>query len=239
MRQFCRRAVMSIALLGLATGAWAQAVKLDAITTFASSGADGDNGLPEEAAQGPDGTFYAISTFSPNQTVAFFRIDAVSHSHIVASTLDMGQPNPGASRLVLAPNGQFYASFVADQRGGIVAFDPVTNTAEVVRQFLFDAGTGGPGADGVFPGPLTLGRDGWLYGAMSLSSLDADDFESGSLFKFDPATGTFVTLHLFHFDEGGAYPFAALAQGADGALYGINLDVDTFCGNAFKFDTDT
>ena len=230
---------MSIALLTLATGASAQAVKMDAITTFASPGADGDNGLPDEAAQGPDGTFYAISTFSPNQTVAFFRIDPVSHDHIVATRLDLGQPSPGASRLVLAPNGQFYASFVADNGGGIVAFDPVTNTAKVVRQFLFDADTGGPGADGVYPGPLTLGRDGWLYGAMSLSSLEADDFESGSLFKFDPATGSFVTLHLFHYDEGGAYPFAALAQAADGAWYGINLDVDTYCGNAFKFDTDT
>jgi len=230
---------MSIALLALATGASAQAVKLDTITTFVSPGVDGDNGLPGEAAQGRDGVFYAISIFSPNLTVAFFRIDPVSHSHIVATTLDMGQPNPGASRLVLAPNGQFYASFVADLGGGIVAFDPVTNTAKVVRRFLYAPGTFDPGPDGAQPGPLTLGQDGWLYGAMSVSSFESDPNESGSLFKFEPATGAFVTLHLFQFDEGGAYPSAALAQGADGAWYGTDLDVDSFCGNAFKFATDT
>ena len=239
MRQFCGRAVMSIALLALATAASAQAVKLDTITTFVSPGLDGDHGLPGEAAQGRDGEFYAISIFSPDPIVAFFRIDPVSHSHIVATTLDTGQPNPGASRLVLAPNGQFYASFVADLGGGIVAFDPVTNTAKVVRQFLYASGTFDPGPDGVQPGPLTLGQDGWLYGAMSVSSFESDENESGSLFKFDPATGTFVTLHLFHFDAGGAYPSAALAQGADAALYGTNSDVDTFCGNAFKFDLNT
>ena len=159
MRQFCGRGVMSIALLALATGASAQAVKLDTITTFVSPGVDGDNGLPGEAAQGRDGVFYAISIFSPRPTVAFFRIDPVSHSHIVATTLDMGQPNPGASRLVLAPNGQFYASFVADLGGGIVAFDPVTNTAKVVRQFLYAPGTFDPGPDGAQPGPLTVGQE--------------------------------------------------------------------------------
>jgi hypothetical protein len=230
---------MSIAVLALATGASAQAVKLDAITTFASPGADGDNGLPDEAAQGPDGAFYAISTFSPNRTVAFFRIDPVTHSHVVAARLDLGQTSPGSSRLVLAPNGRFYASFLADQGGGIVAFDPATNTAEVVRPFLIDPDTGLPGVDGIYPGALALGRDGWLYGAMMLSSMDDDPGESGTLFRFNPATGAFVTLHLFHFDEGGVYPFGALAQGADGVMYGTNLDVDTFCGNAFKFDPDT
>jgi len=46
MRQFCGRAVMSIALLALATAASAQAVKLDTITTFVSPGLDGDHGLP-------------------------------------------------------------------------------------------------------------------------------------------------------------------------------------------------
>ena len=239
MRQFCGRGVISIALLALATGASAQAVKLDPITTFVSPGVDGDNGLPGEAAQGRDGVFYAISIFSPNPTVAFFRIDPVSHSHTVATTLHMGQPNAGASRLVLAPNGQFYASFVADTGGGIVAFDPVTNTAKVVRQFLYARGHVRPG-----PGRSPAGAvDAWT-GRVALRRDVGQQFRIrpervGSLFKFEPATGAFLTLHLFQFDEGGAYPYASLAQGADGAWYGTDLDVDSFCGNAFKFATDT
>src|SRR4051812_25180384 len=117
MRQFLGRALMSIAVLGLAAGASAQDVKLDPITTFVSPVPDGDNGLPGEAAQGPGGLFYAVSGYSPSQSLAFFRIDPVSHSHTVATTLDTSQPHPAGSRLVLAPNGRFYASFIGDLGG--------------------------------------------------------------------------------------------------------------------------
>ena len=243
MRQFCTRAIMSVALLALAASAAAQTVpvQLDPITTFIDEG----TGQPNHAVQGPDGAFYAISTFSDSTTLSIFRIDPISKSHSVVAPLDTGQDFPSASRLVLAPDGRFYASFLADQGGGIVSFDPGTNAAAVIRQFEFDFETFMAGVDGAYPGPLTLGRDGRFYGAMSNSGPDG----AGSLFTYHPWTDTFETLHQFSFDEldadgnpneGGAFPFEALVEGADaGVFYGVNLDLATFCGNAFKFDSNT
>lgn len=229
MRQFCIRALMSVALLALATGASAQ-VKLDTITTFV----DGGSGLPNHAVQGPDGAFYAISTFTTSTSVAFFRIDAVTKVQTVVATLDMGQDAPNASRLVLAPDGRFYASFNAMQGGGIVSFDPGTNSAAVIHTFPLDPDTLAPGAEGAYPGPLTLGRDGRFYGAMSNAGADG----VGSLFTYHPWTDTFETLHEFNWaDDGGVFPVEALVEGpVNGVFYGVNLDVATFCGNAFKYD---
>jgi hypothetical protein len=236
MRQFYKPAVMLVALLAVAPAASAQpTAKLDKITTFQ----DATHGLPSDATQGADGAFYAVSTFSPDSTVTFFRMKAADHTNAVAATLDLLQTNPAPSRLVLAPDGRLYGSYVADGGGGIFRFDPRTNAAAVVRQFLFDPDTFMPGPNGVFPGPLTVGRDGWLYGAMNLSSPDVDLFESGSLFRMDPVSGAFTTLLDFHGGPDGAYPYTALVEGADGVWYGNNLDFDTFCGNAFKFDTHT
>ena len=233
MRQFCIRAIMSVAVLALAAGASAQSVKLDTVTTFIDEG----SGLPNHAVQGPDGALYTISTFSDGTTVSIFRVEPASRSHTVAANLDTGQTNPSASRLVLAADGLFYASFLADGGGGILSFDPVTGTALVIREFLVDQETGMLGADGIFPGPLTLGRDGRFYGAMGQSGPDG----AGSLFAYHPWSDTFETIYQFSFDdEGGAFPFEALAEGPDaGVFYGVNLDLATFCGNAFKFDSNT
>jgi len=229
---------MSIVFAGLATAAFAQTVKLDRVARFDSPGDDA-NGLPNEVAQGQDGALYAVSTFTPSTSLAFFRINPVTHGHSVAATLDVGQTFPSASRLVLAGDGRFYTSFLGAEGGGILSFDPATNSASVVRQFLADPATGGPGVDGMFPNALTLGRDGWLYGTMSASSPEFDEAQSGSIFKLNPVTGTFVTLRRFQQDAGGAFPYAPLAQGADGTWYGLNLNVDSFCGQAFKFDALT
>jgi hypothetical protein len=233
MRQFCTRAIMSVAVLALAAGASAQSVKLDTVTTFIDEG----SGLPNHAVQGPDGAFYAISTFSGSTTLSIFRIEPVTRTSSVAANLDTGQTGPNGSRLVLAPDGRFYASFLADQGGGIVSFDPGTNSAAVIREFVFDLETFSAGVDGAFPGPLTLGRDGRFYGSMSNSGPDG----AGSLFAYLPGSDTFETIHQFSFDDdGGSLPFEALAEGADaGVFYGVNLDNATFCGNAFRFDSNT
>jgi hypothetical protein len=230
MRHLFKSVVLFAAILGAATGASAQTVKLDSITTFPG---DGDN--PNEVAQGPGGKLYAISayTYDPSSTsLSIFRIDPVAHTRALVRILDVGQTGPSASRLVLAPDGQFYASYLGDNGGGLIRFNPSNNSAAVVRQFPFGP-DGGPGIDGVYPSPLTLGRDGLLYGMMSLTT----NWEPGSVFDFDPVTSTFLTLHLFQFDVDGGYPSAPLVEGADGVFYGSNSGMTG--GNAFKFDTHT
>ena len=152
--------------------------------------------------------------------MAFFRIDAATKTQSVVATLDMGQDAPGASRLVLAPDGSFYASFLGSAGGGIVSFNPGTNATAVVRTFPLDPDTFLPGMEGAYPGPLTLGRDGRLYGAMSQSGPEG----AGSLFSYLPGSDTFETIHEFNFaDDGGAFPFEALAEGAVNGVFSASI----------------
>jgi len=62
---------------------------------------------------------------------------------------------------------------------------------------------------------LTLGPDGRLYG----TTLAAGQFNRGTVFAIDPATGAFTTLHHFSSTEG-SDPYGQLLLASDGYLYG-------------------
>jgi uncharacterized repeat protein (TIGR03803 family) len=80
--------------------------------------------------------------------------------------------------------------------------------------------------------PLTLGRDGALYGATS----GGGAFRYGTLFRID-SSGQFAVLHDFDYAVDGAYPFAPLVKARDGALYGSTLLGGALTsGTLFKID---
>src|ERR1051326_4806108 len=62
---------------------------------------------------------------------------------------------------------------------------------------------------------LTLGPDGRFYG----TTLAAGQFNRGTVFAIDPATGAFTTLHHFANNEG-SDPYGQLLLASDGFLYG-------------------
>jgi uncharacterized repeat protein (TIGR03803 family) len=62
---------------------------------------------------------------------------------------------------------------------------------------------------------LTLGPDGRFYG----TTLAAGQFNRGTVFAIDPATGAFTTLHHFSSSEG-SDPYGQLLLASDGNFYG-------------------
>jgi len=105
-------------------------------------------------------------------------------------------------------------------------------------------------ADGIWPGGLVQATDGNFYGTASeggsyvgfCSSFGV--YGCGTLFKIT-GDGTFTTLYTFCTQPNcadGAFPYAGLAQGADGNFYGItesggnnsNCSAEGGCGTVFK-----
>lgn len=76
--------------------------------------------------------------------------------------------------------------------------------------------------DGVRPAALLVGSDGNLYG----TTTQTDGESRGTVFRITPA-GLFSVLHRFTPAAGLLkWPWAGLAQGPDGALYGTTIDAN-------------
>jgi uncharacterized repeat protein (TIGR03803 family) len=84
---------------------------------------------------------------------------------------------------------------------------------------------------------LTLGPDGRLYG----TTLAAGQFNRGTVFAIDPASGAFTTLHHFANNEG-SDPFGQLLLASDGYLYGTTRyggdpNCPSGCGTIYRIST--
>ncbi len=104
------------------------------------------------------------------------------------------------------------------------------------------------GTDGAYPlGSLIIDSTGAVYGTAS----EGGDFDYGTAFKVaPPASGTgqftFTVLRTFRSLENGVYPYAGLAMGPHGSIYGTTYEGgytggtgacgfnDTGCGVVFK-----
>src|SRR5579875_479413 len=85
------------------------------------------------------------------------------------------------------------------------------------------------------------GKDGALYGTTHIGGANND----GVVFKVNPDGSNFQVLHTFSAlpypstNSDGAYPFAGVTQGSDGALYGTTFFGGTFgYGVVYKVNTD-
>jgi len=76
------------------------------------------------------------------------------------------------------------------------------------------------GPDGAGPNGVIQGSDGRFYGATSTGG----EFAGGTVFAFDPATGSLVVFHSFpvHSFYGVYYP-SRLIQASDGNFYGLTV----------------
>jgi uncharacterized repeat protein (TIGR03803 family) len=91
------------------------------------------------------------------------------------------------------------------------------------------------GEDGTWPQGVVEGSDGTLYGTTQLGGTGR-----GTVFKVNKDGGGYTVLHRFPGMSGdGLEPWAGLAEGRDGALYGTTLQGGTKdAGTVFKLNKD-
>src|ERR1039457_2746319 len=122
--------------------------------------------------------------------------------------------------LVQAANGDLYGTTYGGGTNGYGTVFKITpgGTLTTLYSFCFQSGC----TDGVEPYPgLVQAANGDLYGTAYGGGTNG----YGTVFKITPG-GTLTTLYSFCSRSGctdGAYPYAALVQAANGALYGTSI----------------
>ncbi len=228
IRELCL-GLLAVAALG------AQARSQTVTTIFRFDGTDGAANIWRPAADGQGNLYgttmnggpyassenpYGIGTlykFTPGVSRTFETL------HSFAGGTDGATPMAGplydASAAMLYGTTEYggSASSTCTQGcGTFFSYNPATGTYAVVHAFA--------GADDqAYPvGPLTLGGDGTVYGTTkgtNASKTCAAANTCGTVFKYDPVTGTFTTLHSFNWTDG-AEPQGPLVFGAGGLLFG-------------------
>jgi uncharacterized repeat protein (TIGR03803 family) len=137
---------------------------------------------------------------------------------------DGEQPEDG---LVIL-NGALYGTTNfggAYNQGTIFSVDRKSGAETVLYSF-----TGG--ADGEWPGAGLIAVKGVLYGTTTYGG----DHTEGTVFSFDPKTGTETALHSFGLGQDGATPEAALID-VNGTLYGTTWEGGAYNdGSVFSID---
>jgi len=180
------------------------------------------------------GTVFQVTTNGAFTTLHSFT--AVKSDGVTGDETNVDGTSP-VGGLTLGPDGNFYGATTAGGPGGSGTLFKVTTTGALTNIYTFSAtgynssGTGLPdtNADGESPtAALTLGPDGNFYGTTRSGGKSG----SGTVFKVTP-TGTLTNLYSFggghsifiggryvYTNSDGAYPYAGLALGTNGAFYG-------------------
>ena len=210
--------------------------KIDATGTFTTL--HSFSGSPSEGAnpvagllQGSDSNFYGTTASGgAHFQGTVFRITPSGALTVLHSF--SGHPGEGAvpfAALVQGSDGNFYGTTAlggAHSKGTVFKIDSA-GSLTMLHSF---SGSPGEGANPV--GGLVQGSDGNFYSATALGGTHS----RGTVFNID-ATGSLTTLHSFSGSpDEGALPFAGLAQGTDGNLYGTTaLGGAHGAGTVFKF----
>jgi len=201
--------------------------------------------------QGTDGWLYGTTwAFGAGNGGTDFRINTNGQFQTLNSfcmqpnCTDGDQPQ---STLVQGSDGYFYGTSLL---GGQYGQGTIFKTAYInfsARTVLYDF-CGAPGCpDGDSPrGALVQGPDGSFYGTTELGGVYGD----GTVFRFNPVTGGFATLHSFCTNyptscpDGGG-PWAGVVLGNDGNIYGTtgyggpsNSHCNLGCGTVFQLTPD-
>jgi len=180
----------------------------------------GDGANPTAALiQASDGNLYGATLIGgPNNTGTIFRISltgeyAVLHAFERTAT---GGSLGGISHLVEARDGNFYAATIlgGPNGSGTILRISRTGTTQIVDTF-------GPlhSSDGAAPqGALMQAQDGYLYGTTVIGGTS----NTGTVYRFDPASGTHKVIHSFGptGSGDGNGPYSALLEAPNGVFYG-------------------
>ena len=170
----------------------------------------------------PSGTLLGLTSAGGSLNAGVvFELDPVSGTY--TKLADFTGPN-GANpqgRLTLANNGKYYGLSLSGgihQFGTGVLFEFDPNTNALVSKFNYGPTTSCPSCGGSPYGSLVSASDNMLYG-MTITGGSAPS-ASGTIFRFDPATGNYTKLVDFDGTNGGN-PRGDLIEASDGLLYGM------------------
>jgi uncharacterized repeat protein (TIGR03803 family) len=140
--------------------------------------------------------------------------------------------------MIQSADGTLYGTTYYNYSAGLIqwastVFSLSTNGSGFTIVHSFDGGVDGYGPEAAV---LEL-SDGYLYGT---SSMGGANYARGTVFKVSTNGSGFTVLHTFTLANSDAnYPYSALVQGSDGALYGTTWKGGTNDqGAVFRLNTD-
>ena len=174
--------------------------------------------------QADDGFFYGTTNQGGQwNSGVVYKVDVLGRFVLLhsLSPLYPGEGSEPKGGVIEASDGFFYGTTEQGGYGGeIFRMDAAGNFTVLHR---FDAYA----SDGARPmSGLIEGRDGFLYGTASIGGQPVSASRYGVVYRMNKA-GTVTVLHTFTGPDGRT-PWAAVAQGVDGRLYG-----STVVGGAF------
>ena len=196
----------------------------------------GDGALPTGPLfQAGDGFFYGTTNQGGlwNSGV-IYKLDVLGHFVLLhsLSPLFPGEGSQPKGGVIQASDGFFYGTTELGGYGGEIFRMDATGSFTVIHRFDAYASDGWKPVSG-----LIEGRDGFLYGTAPIGGQPVDSpNRAGVVYRMDKA-GTVTVVHTFT-GQDGARPRAALAQGADGGLYGSTI-VGGISGLGVLFRIDT
>ena len=162
---------------------------------------------------GTDGLFYGTTYGGgDNDNGTLFAYDPAANMVTTLAAFNGSNGRSPAAELTLGSDGNFYGTTFSGgsitDGGTIFQFNPATTTLTTLANFT--------GTNGQSPtSALLQGADGNFYGTTN----EGGDYNYGTLFQLDPATGAVTTLVSFN-ESIGEEPDGDLVQAADGNFYG-------------------
>ncbi len=205
---------LAVACALAAVGGHTRAAEQKPVTLHTFVG--GDGAAPEAPLTlGPKGLFYGTtSAGGSNGAGTVFVFDPKTRIQTVLYSFTGGADgNSPITGLTLAPSGSLYGTTYKGGAAGfgtIFTIDPATGAEATIYSF---ANT----PDGANPGStLALAPSGLLYG----TTFGGGTFGYGTVFSFDPATGTETVLHNFQTLNDGYLPGGNIVIDGTTTLYG-------------------
>jgi uncharacterized repeat protein (TIGR03803 family) len=169
---------------------------------------------------GSDGNFYGTTLF--NGPAGSGTVYQVTPAGVLTVLYTLGAGS--YSHLVQGPDGYFYGTTFAGGFGNGTVFKiNSSGTFTTLHNFCRSFGACPDGYDPT--AGLTLGSDGYLYGATTRGGTASCSFGGyegcGVIYKIAPG-GHFVTLHIFEGTDG-AQPLSPPIQATDGNFYGVTI----------------
>ncbi len=178
--------------------------------------------------QGTDGNFYGTTHEGGSGYGGVFVMSAggaLTPLYSFTNGDDGGSPYAG---LAQAADGNFYGTASSGGTNGHGAVFRITPAGTLTPLYSFTGGS-----DGAEPtARLLWASDGNLYGTTFSGGAQG----AGVVFRMT-TNGALTALYSFTNGVDGAFPFAALIQGADGSLYGTTEAGGSGYGVVFKIST--